>query len=64
MGSARFFKNEVAVKADHSANYKRGKRSNGHSSAEAGVAQAPTSGLMLYGAVHDNHGDKMDQSKV
>ena len=44
MGSAQFLKNEVAVKADHSTNYKRGKRSNGRPTAEnqRGVGLQPT----------------------
>jgi len=65
MGSARFFENEVAVKADHSTNYKRGKRSKGYPAAENLTSRryaAPD--LTFYGAVHDNHGDKMDQSTV
>src|ERR1700759_2859317 len=52
-----------AVKPDHSAKYKHGNRFNGFSPPKKRRPR-PDFGLMIFGAVHDNHGDKLDRNKV
>src|SRR5271155_240045 len=52
-----------AVKPDHSAKYKHGNRFKGFF-LQNRRNRGPTTGLMIYGAVHDNHGDKLDRNKV
>src|ERR1700689_3366616 len=56
-----------AVKPDHSAKYKHGNRFKGFSppkSPKPRPANVTANVLMIYGAVHDNHGDKLDRNKV
>jgi hypothetical protein len=52
-----------AVKPDHSAKYKHGNRFNGFCPPKSPKSR-PANVLMIYGAVHDNHGDKLDRNKV
>jgi hypothetical protein len=53
-----------AVKPDRSAKYKRGNRFEGFSPFEIAETARPDEVSMIYGAVHDNHGDKLDRNKV